>query len=245
VAETLAGCLGPQATKLVPLEATRPGLLAEGGHLVLLYPIHGFNPPRNVDRFVRHLAPSLFEAVSIIAVGCADHWVNHAASRRLRRSLMAKGYAVVADEIVAMPLTFIMAFLDEMARGLITEADARMAHVAASLEAKPGVPQPMAWKSRIVSFVGRLESPASRLFGLELRASDRCTACGTCRSRCPQGNVRRGRDGKPRFGFDCLMCMRCIYGCPANAIAPRFSKFIPIRGGYSLSRYSDAERRSS
>ena len=43
--------------------------------------------------------------------------------------------------------------------------------------------------------------------------------------------------GKPKFGFKCLMCMRCIYNCPEKAISPRFSKFIPIRKGYSLKKF--------
>jgi hypothetical protein len=31
--------------------------------------------------------------------------------------------------------------------------------------------------------------------------------------------------------------MRCIYNCPEEAISPRISKFIPIKKGYSLSKY--------
>lgn len=244
LAKTLAAHLDSNGTTVLALEAAEPERLARGGHLVLLYPIHAFNPPRNVQRFVRRLPPHRFDAVSLIAVGCADHWVDQAASRRLRRGLARKGYGVVVDEIVAMPLTLLMAFPDDMARRLVARSEKRMQDVAASLDGLPRVAPRVPWRSRLVSFLGRIESPAARVFGLELHASERCTSCGTCWRQCPQGNIRRGRDGRPRYGFDCLMCMRCIYNCPENAITPRISTFIPIKGGYSLSRYVGEERTS-
>jgi len=245
LAKTLASHLDSDGTTVVPLEGSEPEQLGGGGHLVLLYPIHGFNPPRNVERFVQRLPADRFDTVSVIAVGCADHWVDRAVSRRLRRTLTKKSYAIAVDEILAMPLTFIMAFPDDLARKLVAGSEKRMEHVAASLGSVPGIAPRVPWKSLLVSFLGRLESPASRLFGLELHANEDCTSCGTCWNQCPQGNIRRGRDGRPRFGFDCLMCLRCIYNCPEKAIAPRISKFIPIKGGYSLSRYVGEERRSS
>ena len=42
--------------------------------------MHGFNAPRTVKRFVDNLSPELYDIVSLIAVGCADHWVNGAVS---------------------------------------------------------------------------------------------------------------------------------------------------------------------
>jgi len=92
-------------------------------------------------------------------------------------------------------------------------------------------------KSRLLNFLGKAESFASRLFGLELHAGKKCNSCGTCWSNCPEKNIKRNSNGKPRFGFRCLMCMRCIYHCPQKAISPRFSKFIPIKKGYSFSQY--------
>ena len=245
LATALAGHLDSQEVTLAPLETTDPEQLVGGGHLVLLYPIHGFNPPRNVEYFVEHLPEALFDTVSLIAVGCADHWVDSAVSRRLRRTLARRGYAIGVDEILAMPLTFIMAFPDDVATALVIESERRIGNVASLLTSASASAPRYPWKSILVSLLGRLESPASRLFGLELHASDACTSCGMCWNNCPHQNIRRGDNGKPRFGFDCLMCMRCIYSCPEGAISPRVSKFIPIKGGYSLSRYVGEQRRSS
>lgn len=103
--------------------------LIDGDHLILLYPVHGFNAPRTVKRFVKSLPPALFGSISLIAVGCAGNWINEAVSADLRKSISKKSYSIVVDEVLAIPLTLIM------------------------------------------NFAGKAESPAARLFGLELRAS--------------------------------------------------------------------------
>ena len=147
-----------------------------------------------------------------------------------------KGYPIILDEILAMPLTFIVSFPDELACKLVAESEKEIKDISSSLvegrKTKPGVRA----KSRLLNFLGKAEPFASRIFGLELDAGKSCTSCGICWNNCPVKNIK-DNNGKPRFGFNCLMCMRCIYNCPEKAISPRFSKFIPIKKGYSLSQY--------
>jgi ferredoxin len=50
-------------------------------------------------------------------------------------------------------------------------------------------------------------------------ADERCTSCGTCEKHCPQGAVRlEGRQRRPYWTYDCQNCMRCMSGCPTQAI---------------------------
>ena len=238
LAKMLADRLDSDGVKTVPLEFTQADQLAKDKHLVLLYPIHSFNAPRNVKQFVKRLPPGLYDTASLIAVGCTTSWVNHAVSSDLQRLLTKKGYPIVLDELLAMPLTFILSFPDELACKLVAESEKEIQEIGRSLvegrRTKPGV----SVQSRLLNFVGKAETFASRLFGLELYAGENCTLCGTCWRNCPVKNIEN-KNGKPRFGFKCLMCMRCIYNCPEKAISPRFSKFIPIKKGYSLSEYLD------
>ena len=90
-------------------------------------------------------------------------------------------------------------------------------------------------KSRIISFVGKVESPAARLFGLELHAKKTCISCAICWENCPMDNIKQSKKDKPKFGFNCSMCLRCVYDCPTHAITPYISKFILIKSGYKLS----------
>lgn len=237
LARKLAAELKIPAQKIHALEFTDPSKLESDEHLILLYPVHGFNAPRTVKRFVKALPPGLFEAVSLIAVGCNTGWVNEAVSSDLRKTLGKKAYSIVVDEILAMPLTFVMNFPDEMNLKLLAESEKTISELAGRIIEKNTSQLKVPFKSKMLNFMGKGESPAARLFGLELHANKNCTSCGTCWSNCPENNIKEKDNGLPGFGFSCSMCMRCIYSCPEKAISPRISKFIPIKNGYTLSKY--------
>jgi len=223
--------------EIKPLEFTDPKRMDGNEHLVLLYPVHGFNAPRTVKRFVRSLPSGLSKQVSLISVGCTDMWFNKAVSLDLRKALDKKGYSIVIDDILAMPLTFIMNFPDDLNVRLITESEQKITELAGRIKALDASHKKVPFKSRMINFMGKAESPGARLFGLELHANNHCTSCGTCWNNCPEHNIKQKDNGKPGYGFKCSMCMRCIYQCPEKSISPRMSKFIPIKGGYTLSKY--------
>jgi len=237
LARMLAGQLDSYGVRILALESVAADQMADDKHLVLLYPIHGFNAPRNVKRFAKCLPPALYETVSLVGVGCTTGWVNQAASSDLRKLLGNKGYPIIVDEILAMPLTIVTSFPDELVYELIAESEKQVVAIGKALAEGTETIREVEGKSRLLNFFGKAEQFASRLFGLELHAGENCISCGTCWENCPEKNIKRGNDGKPRFGHNCLMCMRCIYNCPENAISPRFSKFLPIKNGYSLSLY--------
>lgn len=233
----MASHLGISRDHIHPLEFTDSEQIKPNKHLVLLYPVHGFNAPRTVKRFARNLPPGLFKHVSLIGVGCTTNWVNGAVSSDLRKSFTKKAYDIVLDEILAMPLTFIMNFPDDLNLRLIAEAEKKIEGLCGSVSELRKTVNAPSGRSHVLNFLGKLESPAARLFGLELHANSLCNSCGTCWNNCPENNIRQKKNERPGFGFNCLMCMRCIYQCPQKAISPRISKFIPISKGYSLSKY--------
>lgn len=237
LAKKLADGLKTPKEDILPLEFTDPEQLKHNKHLVLLYPVHGFNAPRTVKRFVKSLPPGLYEAVSLVAVGFAGNWLNGAVSSDLRKSLLKKTYPIVVDEDLAMPLTFIMNFPDDLNLKLIAESERKIADLCIRVMKTESSEKAVLFKSKLVNLIGKVEAPAARLFGLELHANNDCTSCGTCWTNCPQRNIKQKNNGKPGFGFNCIMCMRCIYQCPEQAISPRISKFIPIKGGYTLSKH--------
>jgi ferredoxin len=225
------------AARIMPLEHTDPATLEEGGNLVLMYSVHGFNAPRSVIRFARSLPSGHLKRVSIISVGCTDTWVNAAASLSLKKILRKKGCSIHRDELLAMPLTFVIAFPDELSKKLIYQSEEKIGQIAATLLADQKSITFVSFKSKIMAGIGQVEGLAARLFGLELHANDACSSCGLCETECPEKNIRMNKANKPVFGLNCLMCLRCIYHCPENAISPRLSKFIPLKGGYTIERY--------
>lgn len=219
-----------------PLEFTKPESLVQKEHLVLLYPVHGFNASRTVKRFVNNLPAGIFQSVSLIGVGCTTIWLNAAVSNDLRKVLQAKKHPIIVDEILGMPLTFIMSFPDKVSYELIEESELKIKEIGQAIIYKKESQHIVPFKARVVNLMGKIESPAARLFGLELYANKKCDSCSICWNNCPEQNIKQHTNGKPKFGFNCIMCMRCIYNCPQKAISPRFSKFIPISKGYSLKK---------
>lgn len=222
---------------LMPLEFTDPMQIKSDEHLILMYSIHGFNAPRTVKRFVRNLPSGLFESVSLIGVGCNTSWVNDAVSSDLRKVLEKKNYSIQVDRVIAMPLTFIMKFDDELTLKIIHEADTQIRNISQAVQTMVKSRKQIAFKSKAIHVIGKAEDVAARFFGLELHANARCNACGVCVNNCPERNIRFNRKEKPKFGLKCLMCMRCVCNCPQKAIHPRLAKFIPLKDGYSMTAY--------
>lgn len=237
ISELVSEELGIASDNILELEKTDPALLGKPQQLILIFPVHGFNAPETVIQFIKKIPQNSQCSTSIIAVGCIDNWINKGASLRLKKHLKKKQHTVILDEIVAMPLTFVMKFPEDYSGILLKRARVK-ARVLSKAILKGGSPSAhIPFKSRLLSFIGRGEKHAARLFGLELHASKRCTSCSVCRNNCPVKNIRKKRNGRPRFGFKCMMCMKCIYNCPEKAISPWISRFIPLKDGYSLKDY--------
>ena len=238
-AKYIAGLLADelQVTKTEVLEHIDVSMVEPEQHLVLVFAIHAFNAPRTVKRFVKELPAGKFAKVSLIAVGCNTSWVNSAVTKDLRKMFASKKCEVVVDEVMAMPLTFIMAFPDDVAKGQVNDAGIQIKSIASSIQANRVSKNIIPVQSHVVNFIGRAESGAARLFGLELHATNDCTSCGLCSKECPEKNISMAPGQHPKFGFKCSMCMRCIYNCPEKAIKPYISRFIPISKGYDLMKF--------
>lgn len=241
LAESLAVCLNSDPTKILPLEFVNQEQLKKNKHLILLYPVHAFNAPRTVKRFVKNLPSGLYDFVSLISVGSSTIWMNHAVSSDLRKTLVKKNYSILVDEVLAMPLTLIIAFPDKVAHQLIAESEAKIEDIGLSIAREEKSRHKVKTKSYLINFFGKGENYAARLFGLELHANKNCISCGICWENCPEKNIKRNKHEMPSFGSNCIMCMRCIYNCPEKAISPRFSKFVPIKNGYSFQNYKSKD----
>jgi len=235
IANLLSKCL--KSNGVYALEHTPPETLVNSDHLVILYAIHAFNAPKTVKRFVKALPPDKFKKISLIGVGCSDIWVNYGASKDIRKILENKSYQIFVDEIIAMPLTFIMSFPENVIKAQLDTAHKIIKKISGNVLDEVSTDKHIPFKSHLLSKIGKIEPFAARFFGLELHAKKSCNQCGLCVRECPEKNILLKDNGKIIFGFKCIMCMRCIYNCPQKAITPRISKFIPIKKGYSIDNY--------
>ena len=210
-------------------------------HIVLMFPIHGFNPPRTIKRYIKELKEINRVKISLLAIGCNELWLNDAVNSSIRKQLVKKGYEIVVDEILAMPLTLVMDMPEDVKEKTVQSAEEKIKMITQLIQKEEVSSRRVKLKSKLVSTVGKLEDPAARLFGLELHANKKCVSCGICWDNCPENNIKKGKNEKPKFGFSCSMCLRCIYDCPEQAIKPYISRFIPIKNGYKLFKENEKE----
>ena len=243
LAKRLASNLDIEKEQFLPLEFTNPKDLQQKDNLILMFSIHGFNAPRTVKRFVKNMPEGLYKNVHIIAVGCNTLWSNDAVSLDIKKILKAKKYEVGIDEVLAMPLTFVMSFPEDAGKKSVSESENRIEEISTMISENNSTNRKVKFKSKFITFIGKAEDPAARLFGLELHATKNCNSCKICWTRCPENNIKPNKNNIPKFGLKCEMCMRCITECPQKAITPYISKFMLIKNGYSLDNYLNSNEK--
>jgi ferredoxin len=91
----------------------------------------------------------------------------------------------------------------------------------------------------IAMLLSRLERKYQGLYSKSLKVKETCTGCGWCVQNCPKNNIKM-EEGVPRFGDGCIICLRCIYGCPGRSIYTEKYKRMLFSKGFSL---EDIEKR--
>ena len=91
-----------------------------------------------------------------------------------------------------------------------------------------------AFKRMWVAPVGFIERHFAHLHGPMFKVNKKkCINCGKCVATCPENNIKI-KNGKYKFGHDCVMCMGCSFGCPKNAINVGIFRFWKVNGSYRV-----------
>lgn len=242
LADQLGKELGLSEGAVVSMESYSAGDIAAGGFIdnqytIVMYPIHAFNAPVYVKKLIKMLPSGNGQKIALLACGCVKADINSAATFDVRKMLLKKGYSITFERLFAMPLTIVTSFPEKLCKKLITDAGKDIQETARIIRENTEVLLKPKLSARILRKISIIERAGARMLGLELYANKQCTSCGICVKNCPAGNIRFNKKNKPRFGFKCYMCLRCVYDCPEKAIKPRISRFVLIKGGYDINRY--------
>ena len=217
-----------------------PAAPVQAEFLFLLYPVYAAGAPQPVAEWISAAPGGHGSHAAVLSVsGGGEVTPNTACRVRTIRQLARRGYTVTYERMLVMPANFLMAYGDALTARLLRAAPA-MAALAAD-EVLAGVTRrtrPHAW-DRLISGLCRIEHIGSRYFGRGLYAGDACNGCGLCARRCPRANIRM-EGGRPAFGGQCVICFRCVYGCPQKAIRAKYGQFAILKEGFDLDA---AERR--
>lgn len=207
--------------------------------LLLIFPVHAFNAPEPVYKWIDGLNAVNGIAAAVISVsGGGEVSPNTACRISSMKRLTAKGYRVVYEAMMVMPSNFVVATKKPLAAMLLRVLPNKVE--LAVHDILFGVPKKSTtiMIDRLFSIIGELEKPAARFWGRFIKVLAHCNGCGRCAQNCPAHNIAMV-NGKPKFANRCHMCLKCIYGCRRKALTPGICKFFIIKEGYNLNCLSE------
>lgn len=208
--------------------------------LIIIYPVYAFNAPKPIEKWLERISQvhKSSHAAVISVSGGGEISPNTSCRRRVIRLLEQKNYVVRYESMVVMPSNFTVAYDEVVSAMLLRALPLKVNEIANEiLSGKLYRKNPLVI-DRLFSRLGLMERLFSgKIFGKNLKTTDDCTGCSWCSKQCPTGNISISKN-KPVFHDKCVLCMRCIYGCPHNSIVPGIGKFIVLKNGYNLKKIS-------
>lgn len=172
---------------------------------------------------------------------CGDDIGNCA--RQWRKAVSAIGLLPRRAFSVQMPNTYIsMSGFDvdsaDTEQSKIDAMPARIRYIAEQIVAAAGSPcdkesddvvkGKWAWLKTAVIYPW---FTAYKMSPKPFHATDSCSGCGHCARTCPMDNITPGKDGRPTWGQNCAMCLRCYHACPQHAV--QYGKATARKGQYT------------
>ena len=184
--------------------------------ICIAYPVHAFNAPSPVLRFVK-MMPVSTVPVYLIQTSGEPLQLNKAAVSAPSRLLERKGYDVKGFFWYVMPYNIIFRHSDGMAARMWRTASLCIHRDADAIVSLRECRWRIGIHARLVSSILRIEQPAMPLIGRGFTVSDKCIGCGECARNCPMENIVL-ESGRPVFGKSCAGCMGCSFRCPVDAV---------------------------
>ena len=244
VAEKYAACFEPNNTvQTIPIETLISGKtlarefveqLSSTDMLAIGYPVHAFNAPEIVHKFIKRIPKSSTKKSAFLFSTSGEPLkLNNASSVKLRHLLKRRNYVVTNEYHYCMPYNIMFRHSQTMAHDMWTTAQQLIPLDATEIESGTKHLLKRVFCGGLFSWLMRCEHWGGRLNGKQYKVSDACVHCGQCVKICPTGNITVA-DGKFKFGNKCLMCMRCAHLCPKNAIKIGWFNKWKVNGTYDF-----------
>ena len=204
------------------------------------YPIYGYCAPWAFLRFIRaQKFPKGMKVFIYKNSGETEH-ANDASSKYVLRKLRRVGVIMKNEYHFIMPYNIHFRFDDYLVKEMLL-MDSMLMDILV-YEVKNGIanwkPYKL-WPRLVSAVVSRPQyiggNVNSFLYKVDM---DKCIDCGLCIKRCPTKNIYHDEQGVIRFHHNCLMCMRCSFYCPKDAIHIGFLEDWgwKVNGGYDFKK---------
>ena len=192
--------------------------LTEYDIIGLGYPIYAFNSPNIFNKYLKKLNFLPSKRYFIYKNSGETLKYNDASSRVIFSILKRQNCDIKNEYHIVMPYTIHFRFDDAFVKEILNYLDKQLEIIAYDLLNNYGskINEPVKLKliSRFYT-LQRLGGPVNSLFYKV--DYTKCVKCNKCMDNCPVHNIAF-KNGKYKFGRKCLMCMRCSFYCPEDAI---------------------------
>lgn len=217
--------------------------LSDGERIGFCFPVHGWQPPKVVRRFVEGLNIENADGHYCFALCTCGDTVGLAMDI-FRAKLAHKGWPLHSVYSLTMPesyiaLPFMLTDPPRRERYKLLRASRKLSDVMGEIvERHAGTDKvergPAAWL--LSNVVGQLFNAAlitDRPFMVD---GAKCNKCGRCAAVCPTHNILGGKGRQPRWLHDgqCTACLSCYHHCPTHAIG--YGPLTKRRGQYYYGR---------
>lgn len=208
------------------------------------YPIYGYNAPWPFLKFIRKQKFPKGIRTFIYKNSGETEKVNDASSLFVWRKLKRSGAIIENEYHFLMPYNIHFRFDERLVKEILMMDEKLYDILVYEVTHRiPNIKRYKLWHkivTRMVSiqFIGG--DVNSFLYSVD---EDKCAHCDLCVKRCPTQNIYVDKSGKIKFHHHCLMCMRCSFFCPTNAINIGFLQQWgwKVNGGYDFEKIKKIE----
>lgn len=202
------------------------------------YPVHSFNAPQIILKLCKALKKRSkadgAKRAFIFKTSGEPVRMSDVSSLKMRSILKRRGYDVQNEYQYVMPYNIIFRHCDATVYKMWQTAKTLVPiDVKELLGGTPCCPKRVPF-GRALAWILRIEHGGAKFNGRFYKTERSCVGCGLCVKTCPANNIRVNKKGKIKFGGKCMMCMRCSFNCPKNAVEIGLFDGWRVNGAYSF-----------
>ena len=207
------------------------------------YPVHAFNAPSIVLKFVKSLPRSAEKKRAFIVSSSGEPLkLNNISSLKTQKILRCRNYTVTNEYRYCMPYNIMFRHTDTMAFRMWDVAQKMIALDVQEILDCTEHKLKRVFCGNFVAWIMRCEHWGGRLNGRQYKVDDKCVQCQKCINICPQKNISI-EDGKIKFGKKCLMCQRCVQLCPKDSIMMGWFNKWKVHGAYTFAEPQEEQEQ--
>ena len=200
------------------------------------YPIYAFNSPNIFNKYLRKLKLPKDKRYFIYKNSGETLKYNNASSRTIWKILKKNKCTISNEYHIVMPYNIHFRFDDRFVKEILEYLDKQIEIIVNDLvhnkESKIRANLLLKLISCFYS-IQRLGGPVNSLF-YKIDYT-KCGKCNKCLNNCPVHNIKIKND-KYKFGRKCIMCMRCSFYCPKDAIKIGLYNKWRVNGMYNFEK---------